>query len=271
MSASRTDRTARASASWADPRGREIRLYVPTRWAELSQAQLRYILTLLAEGYEGATLKTYMLVRFAGIEVLGRTRSGWSCAVKAGRRRELFCLQRWQVVSFLDRLKFVDSLEDMDVRLDGVQGLHAVDALLHGVPFGDYLKMELAYQGYIMSQQEQPLRNLARLLYRDGEGRTVGGTPYDKAELLGCHLWFAHVKQVLAREFPDFFRPAPQGASMDEYDALDSYNAQLRILTDGDVTREETVKAVDTWRALTELCARAREAREMQARLNKSR
>jgi len=258
MSASKTRSTALATASSAE----ELRLAVPVRWGGLSQEQLRYVLTLLAEGIEGVSLKTCMLIRFTGITVAGRRKDGWKCA----KGKRVFYLQRWQLVSFIDKLKFIDSLEDMDVRLDGVCGLTAVDALLHGVPFGDYLKMEIAYQGFMQSKEEQPLRSLARLLYRDGEGRTADGTPFSKAELLGAHLWYAHIKKVFAAEFPDLFRPAPEGGAGD-YDTLAATNAQIRALSDGDITKEEAVLMADTWRALTELDAKAREAKEMKARL----
>lgn len=246
----------------------EVHLHMPTAWHELSQEQLRYILTLMSEGVEGAALKTFMLIRFNNITIHSRNRNGWYCSRPTPKgRKEIFTLHRNQVVAMVDTLNFIDTLEDMDVRLDGINGLQAVDELLHGVPFGDYLKMEIAYQGFLKSKAEQPLRSLARLLYRDQDGHTVDGTPYSPAELLGAHLWFAHVKAVLAREFPDFFRPA-SGEALEDFDALDAYNAQIRALTDGDVTKEDTVRAVDTWRALTELNAKAVDAREMRKRLN---
>ena len=36
-------------------------------------------------------------------------------------------------------------------------------------------------------------------------------------------------------------------------------NAQIRALTGGDITKEEAVLSMDTWRALTELDAKAKE------------
>lgn len=263
MSVSKTNKTAPASALSV-----EVRLTVPTAWHDLTQEQLRYILTMLADGVEGAALKTYALVRFNRITVYRRTQAGWQCSYRPPRGRDVtFSMQRDLVASMLEKLKFIDSLEDMDVRLDGIHGLHAVDGLLHGVPFGDYLKMELAYQGYMKSRADQPLRSLARLLYRDADGHTVSGTPYEPSELLGAYLWFAHVKQVFAREFPVFFRPAPDSESIEEFDPLEACNAQIRALTDGDITKETIVMAADTWRALTELNAKSIDAREMRAKL----
>lgn len=39
-------------------------------------------------------------------------------------------------------------------------------------------------------------------------------------------------------------------------------NAQIRALTKGDITKEKEVLHLDTWRALTELDALAKEAEE---------
>ena len=47
---------------------------------------------------------------------------------------------------------------------------------------------------------------------------------------------------------------------VEEYNMLkDAVNAQIRALTKGDVTKEKEVLAIDTWRALTELDALAKE------------
>ena len=39
-------------------------------------------------------------------------------------------------------------------------------------------------------------------------------------------------------------------------------NAQIRALTGGDITKEEAVLSMDTWRALTELDAKAKEVED---------
>ena len=47
----------------------------------------------------------------------------------------------------------------------------------------------------------------------------------------------------------------------------DVMNAELRALTGGDITKEELIKNADTWRALTELNAKARESKELNNKL----
>ena len=46
-------------------------------------------------------------------------------------------------------------------------------------------------------------------------------------------------------------------------------NVQLRALTQGDVTKEEMIKNMDCWRALTELNEKAREAAEFETKYGK--
>jgi hypothetical protein len=43
----------------------------------------------------------------------------------------------------------------------------------------------------------------------------------------------------------------------------DVVDSQLRALTKGDITKEKEILAMDTWRALTELNALAREYEEL--------
>jgi hypothetical protein len=85
----------------------------------------------------------------------------------------------------------------------------------------------------------------------------------------------AALKNFLAQRFNDFFQPltdgsenllgrAPNlGAQLQE-----SMDAQIRALTKGDITKEQEILALDTWRALTELNAQAKEYKELNAKIH---
>jgi hypothetical protein len=47
-------------------------------------------------------------------------------------------------------------------------------------------------------------------------------------------------------------------------------DAQIRALTKGDVTKEQEILAIDTWRALTELNAQAKDYQELKRQTNVS-
>ena len=48
----------------------------------------------------------------------------------------------------------------------------------------------------------------------------------------------------------------------------ESMDAQIRALTKGDITKEREILSLDTWRALTELNAQAKEYKQINAQIN---
>ena len=58
---------------------------------------------------------------------------------------------------------------------------------------------------------------------------------------------------------------APMSKSLDlERQITETMNAQIRALTKGDITKENTVLKMDVWRALTELDAQAADREELK-------
>lgn len=234
----------------------------------MTQEQLRYALHVIGCGmYSSVEGRTLMLLRFTGIEVKKKTPYGWSCMVTAKKdsgkqHRHHFIMQSWQVQDMIRQLEFVDSYETFDVRLESVGGFKAVNALLHGVRFWDYLNMEKYYQGYLGTKENKYVLGLAKLLYPGGV------EAIDEAELTNCVMWFSYVKKQFSRFFRHFFKPAPVSLGK-EVNWLEQMNAQIRALTEGDITKEQAVYDKDCWRALTELDAKAREAEEFRKKYPK--
>ena len=241
-----------------------LHLHCPKAWGEMSQEQLRYTLTLIGCNlYNDVEIRTYMLFRFCGIKVLKRHHDSVSCRVRLGNGRwHFFDLQAWQVQDMIGQLSFINAPEEMDVQLEDIDGLKPVNKLLHGMSFIDYLNLEACYQGYLRTRDNGRIEAMARILYRDEKGEMADRLSLDTAELTGTLFWFFHVKKVFASAFPNFFKPV--GKVGGEYNMLDAVNAQIRALTDGDVTKEEFIKGYDCWRCLTELNAKAREAEEFK-------
>ena len=246
-----------------------LQLSCPRSWSEMNQEQLRYALHIIGSGmYPSVEGRTLMLLRFTGIEVHNKTVGGWTCSVRVAldngkTKRHFFFIQAWQIQDFIKQLEYVDSYETFDVRLESIGGFKAVDALLHRVMFEDYLNMEKYYQGYLATKEEKYALGLARLLYPDG--RYAAGVSIDRlddAELTNCIMWFSYVKKQFSKLFRHFFKPAPEGGKTVNW--LEQMNAQIRALTDGDITKERTVLDADCWRALTELDAKAHEAEEFR-------
>ena len=54
---------------------------------------------------------------------------------------------------------------------------------------------------------------------------------------------------------------------LDIHKSMEEY-AQIRALTKGDITKEKEILSLDTWRALTELNAQAKEYKQINAQIN---
>lgn len=280
MSRTRTRRTAQASSS-TDNENKTvtINLSAPTSWQELSQEQLLIVFDLLAIEREPTAIKTYMLIYFCHLHVIKKTRYGWKFWTMVDGEKRVIYIRTSEMQSFIHQFDFIDQLEDMDCRLDAVCGLHAADALLQqGVSFGEYLYAEKYYQNFIASKDMEWLDNVAMWLYRDQKGRAAGygdaiddnGKKVDDVTLtpgerIGTMLWYAHIKHVMADAFPHFFKKTTiEDGEPERVNFIELYNVQLRALTGGDATKEKEVLALDCWRALTELDAKAREAEELE-------
>lgn len=264
MITSRTLRSQRPSSS-TDNKAKTVTidLHVPASWGEMTQQQLRYTLWLLVHFADHTVVKTYMFCRFAGVDIIRKTRYGWKCKID-GIARAVY-IKTWEIQEFIHQLDYIDSYDSFDGRLDAVDGYHATDVLLQGVTFETYLNAEKYYQNFQQTKDDKWIACLACQLYEDDEGNNPDEMALSPEETLGTMLWYAHVKQVLSHEFKHFFRPAPSNSDeVDQPDYLEIYNNELRALTGGDITKEEEVLQMDTWRALTELDAKAREAEELE-------
>lgn len=265
-----------------------IDLYAPTSWRKMTQQQLRYVLTLLSLFSDPDTVKTYMLVRLSGIHVEGLgerfTRDqprGYRCWFRPAwwRPRKWFMLEPWQVESMNRQFDFIDPFDGMDVRLERIHGWRAVDDILDHYPFGDYLMAEQYYQLAVSSGKPEMIERLACFLYV--KTRICGflwlkkkevhpaSLPLSPAEQMGTLRWFAHVKSFFAERWPYFFRRVDADIEELDYDVIGAMDVQIRALTDGDITKEETIKALPCWRALTELNEKAREAKEFHEKYDR--
>lgn len=234
-----------------------INLEVPRSWEELSQEQLKYYFFVLTMCQSAAGVKTYCLCRWSGLEVLYPYGEGFMCRHE---QRE-FVLQPIQVAAAIQSLDWTDTLPTSPVRLERIGKYRALPADFQEVPFETFIICDNLYQGYLSAKDDQLLDDLARVLYQSAKVRP------DAAERIGVFYWFASLKEMFAWQFKHFFQPLSahddgnmfnQGKSQYEiiYHAV---NAQIRALTKGDVTKEKEVLAIDTWRALTELDALAKE------------
>lgn len=248
-----------------------LRLSCPKSWAEMSQEQLRHTFDLIASGFHNSVaLRTILLLRFNGVTVHKNTRWGFSCSVKLDNgKRKYFYLQDWQVQFMIKQLEYIDSYEDMGARLERLCDCTAADVQLHGVSFYDYLMAEKYYQAFLSQRDPKWLDKLAVFLYSEESGNHPETMALTQGEQMATFAWYSYVKSLFARMFHYFFKRVGDGQSAPDINFRESMDAQIRALTEGDITKEQQIYEKDCWRALTELNFKAREAEEYRKQMKK--
>jgi len=240
-------------------------LSLPKAWNELTTAQQLYVYFLLSEGYDAAAIRSFCLIRWSGIKVLA-TQGKHNFLVQLGKQKGI--LSASQAAAAATELSFLNELPPVPIKAESIDGHESLPADLMGVPFEKYLCLDNLYQGFLQTQDEDIIRQMAAILY-DAEDIRL-----NKTQTVAVFYWFASVKTMLRSRFTHLFQPFdPKQGNMLGSASLsihlqESMDAQIRALTKGDVTKEAEVLQLDTWRALTELNAQAKEYEELR-KINK--
>lgn len=243
----------------------KVFVVVPRSWQELTDTQLYYLYGLFSEALSLAQIKTCCLFRWGGLKVVCRYGNGY--LIRQGKME--FPVTAEVIAGAIHALDWIDTFAERPVRIGKISGHQAVDAEFIGVSFETYLYCDNLYQGYLETQNHDLLGQMAEQLYRFPKIRL------NKVEKISIFYWWASLKALFAREFPNFLQPAEYnpdnlldagtGNSLQQ-----AMNAQIRALTKGDITKEREVLNMDTWRALTELDAQAAEYEEINRKYGKS-
>ena len=248
-------------ATFSDERN-AINFNLPKGWDELSQNELCMVMRCKARQEEPHQAKFAVLLHLTGLKVLHREGEMWVCSVPTGENNpNRFLLDPELLPGLLEGLNWMDDPGDVPVRLDTLHGAEALPVRLHGVAFTTYLQCENCYQGILQSQKQEAVQHLATLLYPGLREKLAVW------EQLLVIQWWAQLKAMFAELFPHLFKPC--GATVGTPDMMEVMNNQIRALTGGDVTKEEEILNIDTWRALTELDAKAKEADEFNQKMKK--
>lgn len=243
----------------------KISLVLPKSWQELTDTQLYYIYGLFADNLSADQIKTFCLMKWGNLKVLCRYGEGYMlkhCGVKFVATAEI-------LANALHALDWISSLPNTPVRISSIRGAKAVDASFLGVPLEKYFYCDNLYQGFLETQNHTLLTQMAEVLY-DKANITL-----NRSEKISIFYWWATLKSLFSRSFPTFLQPISTDAETILEDTnigkqlQEAMNAQIRALTKGDITKEKEVLRMDTWRAMTEFEAQAKEAEEIKRKYGK--
>ena len=239
---------------------------IPHPWRALSDEQLLFFFRQLSRDLPMEEILTLCLFRWADLRVLCRTPDGSFLVMRRHAPKQQACLSVNEVQTAICALDYLRYFPPSPVRITQIGKAEAIDKDFTEVPFSTYISCDNYYQGFLHTKNESLLKDLAALLYPCVKRKRL-----TKAHLYNCFYWFASLKWYFSGMFPHFLQPMPSeptnllGSSPNIGERLRSaMNAQIRALTGGDITKEQAVLAMDTWRALTELDAKAKEAEDLR-------
>ena len=241
-------------------------LSLPKDWQSLSGSQLQYFFKQLSNDLPIEEILTLCLFKWADIRVLCKTHDGNYLIKQRHAPKHEAVLTIRQVQAATASLGFLQQFAPWPVRITKIRKAAAIAADFQGIPFSTFISADNYYQGFLHTKDEALLIQLTTLLYPK-----VKSSHLTPPFLLNTFYWFASLKQYLARMFPHFL----QQMSSTSEDLLGytppigemlrtAMNAQIRALTGGDITKEDAVLNMDTWRALTELDAKAKEVEDIK-------
>lgn len=242
-----------------------IDFIVPQGWHELTDAQLRYVYNLIALEMSSEEIAVTCLLHWSGTRVIGRQPDG---AYLLQQGRQLFDVKPLAIAELAGEIRWLAELPKVPVRISSLRRKPALAADFQGVPFETFIICDNLYQGYLQTQQDAMLDELAAVLY-------PGLKKVSQLERVSVFYWFASLKEYFSHRFSDFFQPLAGadsnllGAPNIGTQLQEAMDAQIRALTKGDITKEAEILTLDTWRALTELNAQAREYKQLQAQMKK--
>jgi len=250
-----------------------IDLTAPRNYSEMTEKQVRYVAHLQVKGNKEEWIWTKCLINFTGIRPIGGTSKVYYFAKK--HLKGFFSMTIEETFDFAKKLDFVTK------RYIGIRPMKKIgryrpcDELLRDISFQQYLDAENHYQAFLFTKSEYHLFDLMATLF------TLPGLSYNnitsnkairrmkrcsEAEKLMVIMWFVGIKEYFSNQFKYLFNRA----KVDETDTttapdmLGIIRNQVRMLTEGDITKEEQVLAAPAWTALSEMNDKCREAKEQQ-------
>ena len=219
---------------------RKIAITLPVSWQELTDRQLYYLYDLFLDNLSADQIKTYCFFLWGKIRIECRY-DEHDYIVR--HDKETFKVSRELIASAIHELDWIVEIPEYPVRISRIRKHAALPADFQGVEFEKYIYCDNLYQGYLSTQKQELLNEMAGILYNaPGILRPAGSMTSENLLEQG----------------------APLGRRLQE-----AMNAQIRALTKGDITKEREVLSMDTWRALAELDAQAKEYEELKKQYGK--
>lgn len=243
-----------------------VNVNIPTSYEEMNEQQLRYAVSLMAVNLPEQTILTRCFLRFAGIRLLVRV--GDKQWIK--HNKKITCIHTATILYGANKMDFLLKNQIMVTPFSKIGKLQPCEPQMQDTTFLQYINAENYYQAYLHTQDETYLLQLLATLYQHPNSKRNTKeyktsylqrkvTKQDKTMVI---LWYASTKNYFANKWQDWFERADSN-SKQAPDMHAIIQNQLRILNNGDITKNSDIFESPTWEALDELNAKAAEYRKL--------
>lgn len=243
-----------------------IDVAIPQGWHELTQRQLRFAFDIIARAATKEYLMVHCFLRWSGLKVLARDKATGAYILRRGK--DIFSVSPLGMQQWIRPIGWIASPPESPVILRRI-GRHApaCHEMFEGVEFGTYLNVSFLYNAYSTRADDSLISGMAEILYGFRPRRI---RPWLRTCIL---FWMYSLQKTLASHFPSLFSRQTEShagtGTLAGTSIEDSTDAMIRALTKGDVLKEKEILRIDTWRALTELEAIAKESLMIQQAMKK--
>lgn len=178
-----------------------VNLIMPQGWHELNDKQLRYAFGLIAKGFTFDEIKTLCLFRWSGLSVRHWHNADFVCRL----RRQDFIVSADQIAEVIPALDWLDTIPPQPVCISRIGRHRSFSPDFSEVPFEKFIICDNLYQGYLATQSDNLLVQIASILYQSPIPIFLS-----PAERISVFYWFASVKGYFAQRFSHFFQPSAQ-------------------------------------------------------------
>lgn len=233
---------------------------LPNSWEEMTLKEKMITFKIIALNQDITLTYSLLFCHLANLTI-SRT---YNKIVVVKKGMKYYKLKQEDLAYFINnQFKWMFEMTGGIGQLDQIHKKDSVNVALHGVSYGDYLQLENAYQGFLATNQTRYVNNMIEILY---PGIKVG-KKFKDYEIYSTVYWWASLKLYFSKMFPHLFTPAEASEESPSFDARMAMDAQLKILTNGDLTKENIVLESDCWRALTYLNDKALESKKIKEKL----
>lgn len=259
---------------------RSVNFTVPLNWAGLKSNHLRFVARLFLADWakQEYLFLTHAFIYFSGLKFIKKeqVKSGGKIMYWVKKKGEKpFGLRANQLHSAASNLKWLlDTVTEVKP-LEWIFCRKPCHFRLYNTPFNQFLTAENFYTAFQVTKKTEFLNCLCATLY-NLPGKTFDEDLVKKRarwfrfasmeKKYTVFLWYSGFRWYVGKECPNIFSKGSEGGPVKIKEQIMN---MIRGLTDGDVTKNEDVRQVETWDALYELDAKVKHANELKQKLKK--